>query len=654
MSLPAPEAFLQIARGWAERGWVRALDVALAEQLHALTPAPCSDCLLASVLVSHQAGQGHLLLDLTAARRHPRALIAVDPDTEQADWPTPEALISEITEPWAERLAGWSAVTHGAGATPLVLTDNALYLRRYYRHETVVAEAVDRRLADEPLLGADVLRPIIDRLFPAAGNPAEAAANATQKIACALAARGRFAVITGGPGTGKTNTVIRLLGLLQASALDAGEPTLTIRLAAPTGKAAARLDESIGGQVDQLRALDLPGGEALHEAIPREVTTLHRLLGARPGTRHFRHHATHPLPLDMVVVDEASMVDIEMMTALLEALPAHARLVLLGDRDQLASVEAGAVLGRLCARAETGHYHPTTAQWLEAATGETVDSTLIDDGGRPLDQAIAMLRHSFRFDAQGGIGQLARAINAGHADDALTILKAGHHDDLDYRGLRGANDSAVAQLITGQPDYPARPCLDADRAEWDEYASMILDSESGFQLLTPLRRGPFGADALNQQIEQALTRGGRLAPGAAPGRWYAGRPVMVTGNDYGLGLMNGDIGITLRAPARFGDSTQGDDLRVAFRSQGRIRWVRPSRLQRVETVYAMTVHKSQGSEFTHTALVVPDTAAPVLTRELIYTAVTRARARFTLLCASDTVLSQAIRRRVTRQSQLFS
>jgi exodeoxyribonuclease V alpha subunit len=450
-------------------------------------------------------------------------------------------------------------------------------------------------------------------------------------MACALAARSQFAVITGGPGTGKTNTVIRLLGLLQASALDAGHPTLRIRLAAPTGKAAARLDEAIGGQIDQLRTLDLPGGEALHQAIPREVTTLHRLLGARPGTRHFRHHAGHPLPLDMVVVDEASMVDIEMMTALLDALPAHARLVLLGDRDQLASVEAGAVLGRLCAQAEGGHYQAETAQWLQAATGEAVDPSLRDDTGRPLDQAIAMLRHSFRFDAGGGIGQLARAINTGDAQAALHILKAQDHDDLDYRGLHGADDPTVARLVTSRPDYPMRPAADAERAEWDAWATAILETAGQFQMLTPLRRGPFGAD-----------------------RWYAGRPVMVTGNDYGLKLMNGDIGITLRVPARFGDPEQGEDLRVAFRSEGRVRWVLPSRLQRVETVYAMTVHKSQGSEFAHTALIVPDTAPPVLTRELIYTAVTRARERFTLLCASDRVLTQAIQRRVTRQSQLFS
>lgn len=654
MSLPAPEEFLRIARGWADLGWVRALDVALAEQLHTLAPAPCSSCLLASVLVSHQAGQGHLLLNLTDTQRRPRAVIAVDPDTDRPDWPTPEALIDALVEPWASQLTAWAAVTDGAGSTPLVLIDDALYLRRYYRHETAVAEAVAHRLAEAPRLSADAVRPIADRLFPPADHPAEAAANATQKMACALAARSQFAVITGGPGTGKTNTVIRLLGLLQASALDAGHPTLRIRLAAPTGKAAARLDEAIGGQIDQLRTLDLPGGEALHQAIPREVTTLHRLLGARPGTRHFRHHAGHPLPLDMVVVDEASMVDIEMMTALLEALPAHARLVLLGDRDQLASVEAGAVLGRLCAQAEGGHYQAETAQWLQAATGEAVDPSLRDDTGRPLDQAVAMLRHSFRFDAGGGIGQLARAINAGDAQTALNILKAQDHDDLDYRVLHGADDPTVARLITSRPDYPMRPAADAERAEWDAWATAILETAGQFQMLTPLRRGPFGADALNQQIEQALARTGQLGSAGPPGRWYAGRPVMVTGNDYGLKLMNGDIGITLRVPARFGDPEQGEDLRVAFRSEGRVRWVLPSRLQHVETVYAMTVHKSQGSEFAHTALIVPDTAPPVLTRELIYTAVTRARERFTLLCASDRVLTQAIQRQVTRQSQLFS
>ena len=234
-----------------------------------------------------------------------------------------------------------------------------------------------------------------------------------QKLACALATRSAFSIVTGGPGTGKTTTVVRLLALLQAPAVEAGKP-LRIRLAAPTGKAAARLTESISAQV---RTLEV--AEAIRDKIPSDVTTVHRLLGSRPGTRHFRHHAGNRLPLDVLVVDEASMIDLEMMANLLDAMPAHARLVLLGDKDQLASVEAGAVLGDLCRDAEAGWYSPQTRQWLESVSGERLDASGLHediDGTHPLAQQVVMLRHSRRFGEGSGIGQLARWVNQQHPD----------------------------------------------------------------------------------------------------------------------------------------------------------------------------------------------------------------------------------------------
>ncbi|WP_299310411.1 exodeoxyribonuclease V subunit alpha, partial [uncultured Halomonas sp.] len=396
---------------------------------------------------------------------------------------------------------------------------------------------------------------------------------------------------------------------------------------------------------------------------------------ARPDTRHFRHHRLNPLPLDLVAVDEASMVDIDMMAALLDALPPQARLVLLGDKDQLASVEAGAVLGNLCARAEGGHYREKVARWLEAATGVPLPASLQDGDGQPLDQSIAMLRHSFRFDDKSGIGQLAKAINAGDSTQALKVLDDSAYPDVQRIALprsgssraerrllplalegRGAEnawgyrlylnaiqprpDSPESQTLAAEEHLLPRPAIGASKADWDRWAAGILKAHTQFQLLTPLRNGHHGVEALNQRIEQALARAGLIDKPDPATHWYEGRPVLVTGNDYALKLMNGDIGIALEVPVEFGSADAGTTLRVAFPAgdgQGGIRWVLPSRLQQIETVFAMTVHKSQGSEFAHTALVMPDTLSPVLTRELVYTAVTRAKKSFTLLSASDGV-----------------
>ncbi|GGX88781.1 hypothetical protein GCM10007160_15350 [Litchfieldella qijiaojingensis] len=533
------------------------------------------------------------------------------------------------------------------------------------------------------------LATILGTLFPASDKtPYD-----WQKTACALASRSRFAVITGGPGTGKTTTVVKLLALLQTLALSESERPLRIRLAAPTGKAAARLNESIAGQVDGLKlegVSDSP--EALKQAIPTEVTTLHRLLGSRPDTRHFRHHAGNPLPLDVLVVDEASMVDVEMMASVLTALPSRARLILLGDKDQLASVEAGSVLGDLCARADGGHYTPDTAEWLQAATGQTLPEGVIDPNGQPLDQAIAMLRISHRFDASSGIGQLASAVNAdqpdnekrqavqrildhGYADLAHLRLRTAKHGNASDNALetlvvngnpQGFLNAGQGRTLKGQPLLPPtgyrhyletlhdqRPPLDAPQEAFDRWAQAVLEAHGNFQLLCALRRGPWGIEGLNERIRQALERHGLIDSKEGKRLWYLGRPVLVTKNDYGLGLMNGDIGITLALPHPHEPGRSV--LRVAFPTGDKdkpIKWVLPSRLQAVETVYAMTVHKSQGSEFIHTALLLPDAPNPILTRELVYTGITRARHWFTLVESVRGILQEAMQRRVLRVSGL--
>ena len=587
------ESLLALLRDWSERGWLRELDVALARFFADLDANAAPLLLLGAALASHQLGRGHVCLDLAATLEKPHEMRLLPPEGEATNAPVtlPAQLLRELTlEAWQNAFTG--KLLSDANA-PLVIVGTRLYLRRYWQYERAVAE----RLAALQQAAIDVppaLENHLKQLF--------AADNSGQKQACATAARHRFAIITGGPGTGKTTTVVRLLALLQTAAMAAGH-TLAIRLAAPTGKAAARLTESIRAQVaDEIK---LPVAAEVRANIPREVATVHRLLGALPGSRRFRHNQQNPLQLDVLVIDEASMLSLEMMANLLDALPATARLILLGDKDQLASVEAGAVLGDLCNAEDARH--------------------------------IAVLEHSHRFDGDSAIGKLARAVNAGDASRGQRTEDSGQ---LHALHLRDADDHALNDLL--QAGYaPYLQALNARSACADdqEWASHVLVAFDQFRLLCALRKGTWGVEEQNRRIVQTLFQ--REDCG-----WYAGRPVMVTQNDYSVNLMNGDIGIALELP---------EGLRVVFpKNDGNfgLRYLHPSRLGEVETAFAMTVHKSQGSEFAHTALLLPDASNPALTRELLYTAITRAKTRFSLIESSEGVFEEAIKRKVERHSGL--
>ncbi|WP_109126189.1 exodeoxyribonuclease V subunit alpha [Dyella sp. C11] len=638
-----------------ERGWLRPLDVAFARFLDAQDPQAPAALPLLGALVSRQQADGHLCLDLAAWE----AL------ADDADWPAHwrTVLAGIATTPSTLQPSTLMASSDDPDATssPLVLDGSRVYLRRYWDHEQRVAQAIGQRLSrvndTSPLLASQLAR-----LFPASTTEGPD----WQRVACALAARGAFTVITGGPGTGKTTTVVRLLGLLQTLHHEASGRALRIRLAAPTGKAAARLQSSISSQIARL---DVDDHVRTH--IPSQVDTLHRLLGARPDSRRFRHDASHPLHLDVLVIDEASMIDLEMMSAVLAALPDDARLILLGDKDQLSSVEAGAVLGDLCRRAEQGHYSSATAIWLRDTTGDRIDAWTRDDA-QPLDQHVAMLRHSHRFGAQSGIGGLAQRVNDGDAAQVRALL-AEPHADIAWND-HAADSRSLADLVLhagatrflsqaggaepqGYRHYlqwmrQQRPAATAGVEAYDAWARGVLHAFGSFQLLCALRQGPFGADGLNRQIAGILQQAQLIDAGH---EWYEGRPVLVTRNDYSLGLMNGDVGIALRVP----DDQGNLQLRVAFEVAGdagsdatRIRFVLPSRLGERETVYAMTVHKSQGSEFEHAALVLPGDASAVLTRELLYTGITRARRWFSLL-APASIVQLAVEQPVHRHSGLY-
>ncbi|WP_286975145.1 exodeoxyribonuclease V subunit alpha [Pseudomonas sp.] len=657
---------IALLAAWSERGWLRELDLALAQFFAELDPAASPLLILGAALASHQLGKGHVCLDLEATLADPDFALSLPPEGEDAEQITllPSQVLAGLTlEDWLVSCAGSELLQNREGAVaPLVLEGSCLYLRRYWDYERRVAARITERLRAVSDIPADLAQRL-DTLFPEPLMVDGERLADWQKQACALAVRSAFTMITGGPGTGKTTTVVRLLALLQEAAMATGAP-LRLSLAAPTGKAAARLTESISGQV-----ASLPVAEAVRRQIPSNVTTLHRLLGSRPDSRHFRHDVGNPLPLDVLVVDEASMIDLEMMANLLDALPTHARLILLGDKDQLASVEAGAVLGDLCRDAETGGYSAATCDWLQDKTSERLADPALLPGEQALAQHIVMLRHSRRFAGASGIGRLARAVNDGDAEAARATLNEGAQD-LHLLRLSGEQDRAFERLLLeglpGTDKRPIgyanflelmreeRPTLDAGPDAWEAWAVKVLAAFDQFQLLCAVRKGSWGVEVLNERIAQALQRRGLLEQDHG---WYEGRPVLVTRNDYSLGLMNGDIGIALRLPEP-PDSPGAiprQVLRVVFPrndGSGELRYILPSRLSSVETVFAMTVHKSQGSEFAHCALILPEVLNPVLTKELMYTGITRARHCFSLVESYVGVFEQTVQRRVERRSGL--
>ena len=617
---------------------LRDLDVAIARFLNQQCPQASYEVLLLAAFTSNQQASGHLCLDLKN-RQLATQLWGTSPPPELV------TLLPGKPDDWLHDLRQSPLVSQD-GSSPLVLDGSRLYLRRNWAREVSVAEAIDQRLATVSALPVKRLRDALTRLFPNAGDQTD-----WQQVACALASRSGIGIITGGPGTGKTTTVVRLLGLLQSLAM-ADDQRLRIRLAAPTGKAAARLTESIGEQVQQLDVVT-----AVRDAIPTEVTTLHRLLGTRPDSRHFRHHADNPLHADLVVVDEASMIDMDMMASLLEALSPHTRLILLGDKDQLASVEAGAVMGDLCRHAHQGRYKQSTIDFVQDTCGADISNYQETEQapGNALAQQTAMLRTNWRSKDSPGIGELARAVNEENLPQVRKAFQQ-YNDSLHRHPLRSDGQQLETLLLNGSGDHHGLRALfnamatpPAQRQDFDAWAAGLLKQLTHQQLLSGLRSGPFGVQQLNQRITRHLQQ-----QDLAPEReWYPGRPVMMTRNDYQLGLMNGDVGLTLPLL----EERNGKPellLRVAFQlPDGRIKWVLPSRLDGVETVYAMTVHKSQGSEFRHTLLVLPDAPHPLLTRELIYTAVTRARDRFTLLeFGKPAVLDSAVKKRTWRASGL--
>jgi exodeoxyribonuclease V alpha subunit len=658
---------LQWLQLWTAQGLLRHIDSALAAQLLRLDGQASPALLVAAALLAQMEGRGHTCLPLADLCAPPVAMlgwpaVAVDgPQGLRALWAHLPATLAD----WQAALQGGTSskacVRHSDApdqGQPLVMGGSAdaplLYLRRYEGYEKRVGQGLLQR-AREPLdVPEAAAGQWMDRFFvPNAEAPATVD---WQKVACAVALRARLSVITGGPGTGKTYTAARLLALLLA--VHEGDGPLRVALAAPTGKAAARLKQSIDHALTSLQE-QVPEGSGLdlNTLIARmgPARTLHSLLGARPDTRQFRHHAAHPLDVDVLIVDEASMVHLEMMDALLQALPPKARLVLLGDKDQLASVEAGAVLGDLCRDAAAGRYSADTAQFVQTVAGQTLPAEYLSLGYAPvLAQQTVMLRQSRRF--KGAIGQLALAVNRGDAAAARAAFSpavGAVHSSRSVSALlafQPTTPQAVCDLALGahgQPSYADYLSFMKQRPEGQgtdthtAWVRSVLQAFERFRILCAVHQGDWGTQGLNAAVQKALADADLLK---VTGEWFAGRPVMVTRNDAQLGVFNGDVGVVL-------PNIEGK-LKVWFLDGEALRSVSVMRLAQVETAFVMTVHKSQGSEFEHTALVLPPGSAEVLSRELVYTGITRAREQFTLLEAEAGLLEAAMGRPSVRVSGL--
>lgn len=494
-----------------------------------------------------------------------------------------------------------------------------LYLGRHFHYEARVAEVLCRLLADPPRMAVDAatLRRRLSRHFRLEGEAPD-----WQAVAVATGLLSRLTVITGGPGTGKTTTVLWLLVALLEQAREEGREPPRIRLAAPTGKAAARLGESLR---ERLPKMDLDA--SVREAMPPNASTVHRLLGVRAGSSRFRHDRAYPLDADVVVVDEASMVDLPLMAKLLDALPDRAALVLLGDRDQLASVEAGNVLAGICAAAGEGMLSPGRADRIRQATGFDVPSA---PGAGIFADAVIELRDSHRFGADSGLGRLAALVRGGDTRAVLDGL-AGET----FAGVsRAQPPNVAAHVLARGGETFAQLAGNADPAR-------ALAQASRLRVLTALREGPSGCTAINAAVEHFLRQ---RAGVPARARWYPGRLLLVTENDPGSGLFNGDVGIVL--------PVQGDRLAAWFpAADGGVRSLPLQALPAHDSAFAMTIHKSQGSEFDEVVIVLPREDARVLGRELLYTAVSRARTGVHLV-AGDEVLAATIGRSTRRFSGL--
>ena len=577
------------------------LERALVDSLQRLDPQASPVVLASAALLCMALDKGDVCL--------PLARLA-----GQRPWPDHGFSLPPLAE-WQAQLEASSLVGGDGDFAPLILEHGRLYLARYQAYERQLAAQLLQRAVDLPEVDEAQLSESLTRLFAFNQQQPD-----WQRLAAAQAVRRKLAVISGGPGTGKTTTVVRLLAALleQPRCEHPGGAPLAIGLAAPTGKAAARMAEAIRNA-----KAELPVSEAIKAALPDEARTLHRLLGNRGDSPQVRHHAANPLALDVLVVDEASMVDLALMAKLLDALPPTARLILLGDKDQLCAVEAGAVFAELC---EGRGFDAQAASELQRITGQQVP---VSQPSSQLGDAVVLLTHSHRFAGDSGIGELARRINGGDVSGTLNLLKEDR-SDLAWNAQPTPNE------LLERLDQGYSPYISAAKSADPAAAFAAFNT---FRALCAQREGAWGVAGINEALEARIKRRSQVA---SRERWYVGRPIMVRQNDYALGLFNGDIGICLHT--EYG-------LRVFFEGEDGYRPFAPARLPSHDSAFAMTVHKSQGSEFAEVLLVLPELPSPLLTRSLFYTGITRAKHKVEIW-GLPARLSEAVATRAERAAGL--
>jgi exodeoxyribonuclease V alpha subunit len=597
-----------LLRHFNRAGVLTAADVHVALRLGRLGAEQDESVLLAAALAVRGVRLGAVCVQLTSAADHVVADDGAWLDDTPLAWPDAHA--------WLRACAASPLVANGAdddgSARPLRLVDGLLYLDRYWRDEELVRAELDERAARGSDVEVEALRTALNTVFGAAAARDDGS-DRQQRLAAAMTGLRMVTVLSGGPGTGKTTTVARLLALLRA--LPGAPPR--VALAAPTGKAAARMQEAID-------AAALTWGLDVGDS---RASTLHRLLGSRPDSRsRFRHDRHNRLPFDVVIVDETSMVSLSMMARLLEAVRPEARLVLVGDPDQLASVEAGAVLGDLVHRPA-----PASASVPAALSGlaETTAGELMSDG---LRNGVVQLSTPYRYGS--AIGAVAAAVHRGDAHQVLTLLR-GSAAEIEFVEVDADRSTQALTGVRNDVVSAARRLMTAATAG---DAGAALDQLDQHRLLCAHRRGPYGVTRWTAEIERWLTAAGLTSDA----EWYPGRPLLVTANDYEVQLFNGDTGVVISG---------AEGATAAFRRAGEPMLLSPHRLSAVQTVHTMTVHRAQGSQFQRVTLLLPAANSPLLTRELFYTAITRAQQHVRVVGTAEAV-SRAVSRPIVRASGL--
>jgi exodeoxyribonuclease V alpha subunit len=576
-------------------------DQHFATLMNRLAKVPSPELELAARLVSNFRERGDVCLPLRAITRAEASKIGI------ADVPP--------LKNWLKKLRDSGVVGEPGKFAPLIL-DKAerLYLQRYWKYEDDLGGNLEARLKDNPICDFDQAEVAanLEKLFPAQSD--------LQKVAAFVAATSPLCVISGAPGTGKTRTIVLICALLIALT---GKRELNFALAAPTGKAAARLKETIAQTRLSLR---LPEDVKL----PADASTIQRLLGAKRDSSHFRHDAKNPLAADVVIVDEASMIDLALLAKLFDAVRPDARIILVGDKDQLASVEAGSAFRDICTPGFELGVSVSLAGAFAKCTGEELEGTSASEA--PIHSVVVELWRNYRFTPGTGIAELSSAVNQGDAAGAIEVLKGG--------GRIRWRPTPSAKSFERELRERVFPRFEKFLALTDPIEA--LNQLAEFAVLCALRRGPFGAETVNVSLERMLRETGRIE---GNGPYHAGEPVIIVRNDYNVGLFNGDLGIVLP------DAVSGE-LRVFFRGEdGDVLNFAPGRLPAHEPAFALTVHKSQGSEFRDALVILPERDAPVLTRELLYTGVTRVRETVEVW-VTEHILRQTIERKIERSSGL--